>query len=64
MTLFFVSNRPHQGVGISEKEAAEAAAAEQLADVSDQKVDFEIYSADIATETAFELITERQLSML
>ena len=64
ITLFFVSNRPHQGVGISEKEAAEAAAAEQLADVSDQKVDFEIYSADIATETAFELITERQLSML
>jgi hypothetical protein len=64
MTLFFVSNRPHQGVGISEKEAAEAAAAEQLADVSEQKVDFEIYSADIATETAFDLITERQLSML
>ncbi|MBA72826.1 MAG: hypothetical protein CMO73_09160 [Verrucomicrobiales bacterium] len=64
MTLFFVSNRPHQGVGISEKEAAEAAAAEQLADVSQQKVDFEIYSADIATETAFDLIIERQLSML
>ncbi len=64
MTLFFVSNRPHQGVGISEKEATEAAAAEQLADVSEQKVDFEIYSADIATETAFDLITERQLSML
>ena len=64
MTLFFVSNRPHQGVGISEKEAAEAAAAEQLADVSQQKVDYEIYSADIATETAFDLIIERQLSML
>ncbi|MFL2478737.1 MAG: hypothetical protein ACJ0K4_04215 [Verrucomicrobiales bacterium] len=64
MTLFFVSNRPHQGIGISEKEAAEAAAAEQLADVSEQKVDFEIYSADIATETAFDLIIERQLSML
>ncbi|MDP6859590.1 MAG: hypothetical protein QF426_07195 [Verrucomicrobiales bacterium] len=64
MTLFFVSNRPHQGVGISEKEATEAAAAEQLEDVSEQKVDFEIYSADIATETAFDLITERQLSML
>ncbi len=64
MTLFFVSNRPHQGVGISEKEAAAAAAADQLADVSEQKVDFEIYSADVATETAFDLITERQLSML
>lgn len=64
MTLYFASNRPHQTVGISEKEAAKAAAAEQLADVSKRKVDFDIYSADIATETTFDLIIERQLSML
>jgi len=64
MTLYFASNRPHQSIGISEKEAAKAAAVEQLADVSDRKVDSDIYSAEIAGETSFEIITERQLSML
>ncbi len=64
MTLYFASNRPHQTVGISEKEAAKAAEVEQLADVSKKKVDYDLYSAEIASETAFDLIVERQLSML
>ncbi len=64
LTLYFASNRPHAAVGVSEKEAAKAAAAELLEDVSDRRVDFDIYSADIATETPFELLVERQLSML
>ena len=62
MTLYFASNRP-QTIGISEKEAAKAAQVEQLADVSKKKVDYDLYSAEIASET-FDLIVERQLSML
>ncbi len=64
LKLYFASNRPHQAVGISEKEAAAAAEAEQLADVSKQKVDYDLYAADIAGETPYKLVTARQLSML
>ncbi|MFP6873620.1 MAG: hypothetical protein VCA55_08920 [Verrucomicrobiales bacterium] len=64
LKLYFASNRPHQAVGISEKEAAAAAEAEQLADVSGQEVDYDLYSADIAGNTPYELISARQLSML
>ena len=64
LKLYFASNRPHQAVGISEKEALVAAEVEQLADVSEQKVDYDLYSADIKGETDYELITARQLSML
>ena len=65
LVLYFASNRPHQAVGIGEKEAAAAAAAAaQLENVADRKVDFDIYSADIAGDTPFELVIEHQLSML
>ncbi|MBT4667427.1 MAG: hypothetical protein HOB63_13010, partial [Opitutae bacterium] len=63
-TLFFASNRPHQATDISEKEAVKAAEAEQLADVGDRKVDFDLYSADVASDKLSGLIVERQLSML
>jgi hypothetical protein len=64
LTLYFASNRPHPAVGISEKDAADAAAAQLLEDVTDRRVDFEIYAAEIATDTPFELLVERHLSML
>ena len=65
LVLYFASNRPHQAVGIGEKEAAAAAAtAALLENVADRKVDFDIYSADIAGDTPFELVIEHQLSML
>jgi len=65
LVLYFASNRPHQTVGISESQAAAAAAAAALLEnVNDRKVDFDIYSADIAGDTPFELIVEHQLSML
>ena len=64
MTVFFASNRPHQAADITEKEAVEAAIAEQLADVGDRKVDFDVYSADVASDRLSGLIIERRLSML
>ncbi len=64
LKLYFASNRPHQAVGISEKDAAAALEVEQLADVSGQKVDYDLYSADIKGNTPYELLTARQLSML
>ena len=65
IVLYFTSNRPHQTVGIGEKQAAAAAAtAALLENVNDRKVDFDIYSADIAGDTPFDLIVEHQLSML
>ena len=52
IVLYFASNRPHPVVGIGEKEAAAAAAAAALLEnVNDRKVDFDIYSADIAGDT-------------
>jgi hypothetical protein len=64
LTLYFASNRPHAAVGVSEKDAAAAAAAQLLEDVTDRRVDFDIYASEIATDTPFELLVERQLSML
>jgi hypothetical protein len=64
LTVFFTSNRPHQAADISEKEAASAAEAEQLANVTDIKVDYDLYSADVAGDALPDLIIERQLSML
>ncbi|MFP6900236.1 MAG: hypothetical protein VCA36_04800 [Opitutales bacterium] len=64
LTLYFASNRPHQAADISEKEAEEAATAEQLANVDDRKMDFDLYSADQASDTLSDLIVERQLSIL
>jgi hypothetical protein len=65
IVLYFASNRPHPVVGIGEKEAAAAAvAAALLENVNDRKVDFDIYSADIAGDTSVELLVEHQLSML
>lgn len=63
-TVFFASNRPHQATDITEKDAVKAAEAEQLADVADRKVDFDLYSADVASDKLSGLIVERQLSML
>ena len=64
ITVFFASNRPHQAADISEQEAIEAAEAEQLANVDDRKVDFDVYSADVASDRLSGLIVERRLSML
>ncbi|MBT6463445.1 MAG: hypothetical protein HOK49_12990 [Opitutae bacterium] len=64
LTVFFTSNRPHQAADISEKEAAKAAEAEQLSNVTDIKVDYDLYSADVAGDALPDLIIERQLSML
>ncbi|MGE4550256.1 MAG: hypothetical protein AAEJ57_02620 [Opitutales bacterium] len=62
MTLYFASNQPHQAADISEEEAKQAAAANQLANVDDRKVDFDIFSADV--EQILGLFSERQLSIL
>ena len=64
ITVFFASNRPHQAADISEQEAVKAAEAEQLANVDDRKVDFDLYSADVASDRLSGLIVERRLSML
>ena len=64
MTVFFASNRPHQAADISEKEAAKAMEVEQLANVDDRKVDYDLYSADVASDRLSGLIVERRLSML
>jgi len=64
MTLYFASNRPHQATDISEKEALEAAAAEQLENVDDRKVDFDLFSADVASNKLLGLYSERQQSIL
>ena len=61
--LYFSSNRPY----VSEEEAIQAdiaASREILADVTELKSDFDLYAADTAGENPFDLIVERQLSML
>ena len=60
LVLYFATNRPHRAVGLGEKEATAAL----LENVTNRKVDFDIYSADIAGDTSFELLVEHQLSML
>lgn len=57
-TLYFASNRPRVVVGES------TLTTELLENVEKQKIPFDLYSADIATETGVDLIVERQLSML
>jgi hypothetical protein len=61
--LYFASNRPY----VSEEEVIRAEAlggGEILANVNDQKGNFNLYAADLAGDTPFDLITELQLSML
>ncbi len=61
--LYYASNRPY----VSEEEVIKAEAlngGEPLADVSDRKGNFDLYAADLAGDTPFDLITELQLSML
>lgn len=58
VVLYFASNRPRRAPGTSEK------VAEMLEDVEERKGNFDLYSADAAGDTAFDLIVERQLSML
>ena len=58
LVLYFASNRPRRATDTSEKVAA------MLENVEDRKGNFDLYSADTAGETPFDLIVERQLSML
>ncbi len=58
LVLYFSSNRPRRAPGTSEK------LAEMLEDVDERKGNFDLYSADAAGDTDFDLIIERQLSML
>jgi len=58
LTLYFASNRPRRATDTSEKMAA------ILENVEDRKGKYDLYSADTAGETPFDLIVERQLSML
>ena len=55
--LYFSSNQPRQRVDESKTELTKA-------DIEGLKTDYDIYSADIAGETPYELMVERQLSML
>ena len=58
LTLYFASNRPRRATGTSEKVAA------MLENVEDRKGTFDLYSSDAAGDPGFDLIVERQLSML
>ena len=60
--LYFASNRPY----LTEEQAMQRAAVsgKPLEDVRDLKEDYDLYAADIAGDTPFDLIVERQLSML
>jgi hypothetical protein len=61
--LYFASNRPY----VSEEEVIRAehfGNNDLLAEVDDLKGDFDLYAADIAGDTPFDLVIERQLSML
>ena len=60
LVLYFASNRPHQAPGQKAVDT-EALNAEEIDAL---KIDFDLYIADIAGETPFDLIVERQLSML
>ena len=62
--IFFSSNRPHPATDISEKEAMEASVAAQLENVDDRKVDFDLFSADVAGNELLGLFSERQQSIL
>ena len=62
--LFFSSNRPHPATDISEKKAMEASVAAQLENVDDRKVDFDLFSADVASNELLGLFSERQQSIL
>ena len=55
--LYFASNRPRQRVDETTETLTPA-------EIEDLKTDYDIYSADIAGETPYELMVERQLSML
>lgn len=60
--LYFASNRLY----LTEEQAIKKSAftGKALEDVQDLKKDFDLYAADIAGDTPFDLIIERQLSML
>ncbi len=62
--LYFASDRPYVSEAQAIKQQAALEAGRPLADVSDQRSDFDLYAADLAAETPFDLIVERQLSML
>lgn len=60
LVLYFASNRPRAKPGQSTP-STEGLSREEI---HAQKVDFDLYSADIAGDTPFDLVVERQLSML
>jgi len=66
LILYFASNRPHQLVGLGADDAKNtlATAPGQREEVQRLKTDFDLYAADVAADTPFDLIVERRLSML
>ena len=60
--LYFASNRLY----LTEEQAIKESAfsGKPLEDVQDLKKDYDLYAADVAGDTPFDLIIERQLSML
>jgi hypothetical protein len=60
--LYFSSNRPY----LSQQQALRRSAAtgKPLGEAEDQKSNFNLYAADLAGDTPFDLVVERQLSML
>lgn len=55
--LYFASNRPRERVDETSDTLTQA-------EIEDLKTDYDIYSADIAGETPYDLMVERQLGML
>ncbi len=58
LVIYFASNRPRPVPGKTET------ITEVLEDVAECRGDFDLYSADMAGDTPFDMIVERQLSML
>ncbi len=62
--LYFASDRPHMTEGEAIRAGAEAGFDPSKPMERKEGGDFDLYAADLAGDTPFELITERQLSML
>lgn len=60
LVLYFASNRPLSAPG----QVAPSTEGLTREEIDAQKADFDLYSADIAGDTPFDLVVERQLSML
>lgn len=69
MVLYFASNRPRPVIIRKKGDAPIIQPLPEMGELSVEeveakKVDFDLYSADIASDTPYDLIVERQLSML